>query len=72
MTATTPSIDQHVLEQKIGVAFSALSGMVTSSMIHVGQQLGLYKAMAGRGPVTAARGAAEVSAQCVGVADRCT
>jgi 2-polyprenyl-3-methyl-5-hydroxy-6-metoxy-1,4-benzoquinol methylase len=53
------TINQEIVEQKLGVAFGALTGLVTASMIHVGHDLGLYGAMDGRGPLTAAQLAAE-------------
>ena len=53
------SINPEVVEQKIGVAFSALGGVVAASMMHIGELLGLYQAMAGKGPVTAAQLAEE-------------
>ena len=59
MTAQTMEVNPEVIEQKIGVVFGALGGLVTSSMIHVGHELGLYRAMAGKGPITAARLAAD-------------
>jgi hypothetical protein len=55
VTAPTVEINTEVIEQKIGVVFGALGGLVTSSMIHIGNELGLYRAMAGKGPITAAR-----------------
>ena len=46
---TTVEINPEVVEQKIGIAFGGLGGVVLASMIHIGHHLGLYKAMAGRG-----------------------
>jgi hypothetical protein len=37
--AATLTINTEVIEQKISVVFGALSGLVTSSMIHVGHDL---------------------------------
>jgi 2-polyprenyl-3-methyl-5-hydroxy-6-metoxy-1,4-benzoquinol methylase len=59
VTAPIIEIIPEIVEQKIGVVFGALGGLVTSSMIHVGNELGLYRAMAGKGPITAARLAAD-------------
>ena len=59
VTAPTMEVNPEVIEQKIGVVFGALGGMVTSTMIHIGNELGLYRAMAGKGPITAARLAAD-------------
>jgi hypothetical protein len=43
MTATL-TINPEIIEQKIEVVFGALGGLVTSSMIHVGHELVLYRA----------------------------
>ncbi len=59
MIAPTMEINPEIIEQKMGVVFGALGGLVTSSMIHVGNELGLYRAMAGKGPITAAQLAAD-------------
>jgi 2-polyprenyl-3-methyl-5-hydroxy-6-metoxy-1,4-benzoquinol methylase len=58
VTATTEA-NPEVVQQKIGVVFTALSGLVTSSMIHLGYELGLYRAMAGKGSMTGAQLAAD-------------
>ena len=52
MSASPAVIDPAVVEQKIGAAFGALGGAMVASMIHVGERLGLYRAMAGRGPMS--------------------
>jgi ubiquinone/menaquinone biosynthesis C-methylase UbiE len=59
MTAATIEINPEIIEQKIGLVFGALGGLVTSGMIHVGHELGLYGAMDGKGPITAERLAAD-------------
>jgi ubiquinone/menaquinone biosynthesis C-methylase UbiE len=59
MTTATLDINAEIIEQKLGVVFGALGGLTTSSMIHVGHELGLYRAMSGKGPITAERLAAE-------------
>jgi hypothetical protein len=56
---TTTEVNPEVVQQKIGVVFAALSGLVTSSMIHLGYELSLYRTMAGKGPMTAAQLAAD-------------
>jgi ubiquinone/menaquinone biosynthesis C-methylase UbiE len=56
---TTTEVNPEIVQQKIGVVFGALSGLVTSSMVHLGYELGLYRAMAGKGPMTAAQLAAD-------------
>lgn len=38
----------------MGAAFSAMGGVVAASMMHIGEQLGLYRAMVGKGPLTSA------------------
>ena len=49
------TVNFEVVQQKVGVVFGAFSGLVTSAMIHVGYELGLYRAMAGKGSITAAQ-----------------
>jgi 2-polyprenyl-3-methyl-5-hydroxy-6-metoxy-1,4-benzoquinol methylase len=56
---TTTEVNPEVVQQKIGVVFAALSGLVTSSMIHLGYELGLYRTMASKGSMTAAQLAAD-------------
>ncbi|MCC7363092.1 MAG: methyltransferase domain-containing protein [Dehalococcoidia bacterium] len=51
---TTTQIDPAVVEAKAGVAFGALIGAVTAGTIYLGERLGLYRAMAGAGPLTSA------------------
>src|SRR5690348_4820654 len=52
---TTTEVNPDTLQEKIGVVLGAFGGLVTSSMIHIGHELGLYKAMAGMGSITAAQ-----------------
>ena len=52
MSSAPASIDPAIVEAKIGAAFGAFGGVMVSSMIYVGHRLGLYKAMAGKGPLT--------------------
>ncbi len=52
MSSAPASIDPAIVEQKVGAAFGAFGGVMISSMIYVGHRLGLYKAMAGKGPLT--------------------
>jgi SAM-dependent methyltransferase len=54
VTTVAESINPEVVEQKVGAAFGALGGVFVASMIYLGHQLGLYKAMAGQGPMTSA------------------
>src|SRR6186997_411563 len=51
--------DPQVIEQKIGAAYGALGGLLSGAMMHVGGNLGLYKGMAGAGPLTSAELAAK-------------
>src|SRR5207237_10228169 len=55
MASPTQSVDPAVIEQKIGIAFGAVGGVVTAGMIHLGNKLGLYRALAGAGPLTSAQ-----------------
>ncbi len=50
----TTALDPAILEQKGGIAFGALTGLITAGLIHAGERLGIYRAMAGAGPVTTA------------------
>ncbi len=56
---TTFEVNPDALQEKIGVVLGAFGGLVTSSMIHVGHELGIYKTMAGKGSITAAQLATE-------------
>lgn len=46
-------VDQAKLEAFMGQAVSDLGAAISGLMVHLGDELGLYKAMAGAGPVTA-------------------
>ena len=48
-------VDQAKLEAFMGQAVSDLGAAISGLMVHLGDELGLYKAMAGAGPVTAAQ-----------------
>ncbi len=55
MTATeTSPIDQARLEAFVGQAVTDMGAAISGLLLHIGDRLGLYKAMAGAGPVTAA------------------
>ena len=43
--ALTP--DPQVIEAKIGAAYGALDGLLSTAMMHIGGNLGLYKALVG-------------------------
>ncbi|MER5638559.1 methyltransferase domain-containing protein [Kitasatospora sp. NPDC002227] len=47
------TIDQHRLEQFVGQAVSDMAAAVSGLLVHLGDRLGLYRAMAGAGPLTA-------------------
>lgn len=46
------NIDPAILEQKAGAGFGAFTGLITAGLMHAGVNLGLYRAMAGAGPVS--------------------
>jgi SAM-dependent methyltransferase len=48
-------VDQAKLEAFMGQAVSDLGAAISGLMVHLGDELGLYKAMAGAGPLTAAQ-----------------
>src|SRR6185437_12765507 len=48
-------IDQAKLEQFAGQAVGDMAAAISGLLVHIGDQLGLYRAMAAAGPVTPAR-----------------
>ena len=55
MTTTTQApIDEAKLEQFVGSVVGDLGATLNTALIRIGDELGLYKAMAGAGPLTAA------------------
>jgi SAM-dependent methyltransferase len=52
MTTQTP-IDEAKLEQFVGSVIGDLGATLNTALIRIGDELGLYKAMAGAGPMTA-------------------
>jgi SAM-dependent methyltransferase len=52
MALDRQTIDETALEALVGKAVSELAAGYAGVMIDIGQRLGLYKAMAGRGPLT--------------------
>ena len=54
MTATQAPIDQAKLEQFVGSMVGDLGATLNTALIRIGDQLGLYRAMAGAGPLTPA------------------
>jgi SAM-dependent methyltransferase len=53
-TTETSPIDQARLEAFVGRAVTDMGAAISGLLLHIGDRLGLYKAMAGAGPVTAA------------------
>ena len=53
-----PSLDEGALEQFVHQAVGDLAAAISGLMMHLGDRLGLYRAMAGAGPVTSAELAA--------------
>src|SRR6185312_631824 len=52
MTTTTPVIDEAKLETFVGQAVLDMGAAISGLLLHIGDRLGLYKAMAGAGPIT--------------------
>lgn len=52
MSKRTGAIDPAVVEAKVELAMGYLGGMVIAGSIYLGDELGLYRALDGRGPVT--------------------
>jgi SAM-dependent methyltransferase len=65
MTATTATIDEAQLEQFIGSVAGDLGATLNTALIRIGDKLGLYRAMAGAGPLTP-----EELAESTGTAER--
>jgi SAM-dependent methyltransferase len=53
-TIDTPRLDEAALEQFVNQAVGDLAAAISGLMLHLGDRLGLYRAMAGAGPVTPA------------------
>jgi len=53
-TTETNQIDEAKLEAFVGQAVTDMGAAISGLLLHIGDRLGLYKAMAGAGPVTAA------------------
>lgn len=52
MTAPTAAINPEIVEAKAGAAFGYLAGAIVAGTIWIGDELGLYRAMAGAGALT--------------------
>lgn len=53
-TTEIPTIDQAQLEAFVGQAVTDMGAAISGLLLRIGDRLGLYKAMAGAGPVTSA------------------
>jgi 2-polyprenyl-3-methyl-5-hydroxy-6-metoxy-1,4-benzoquinol methylase len=51
-TIDTPRLDEAALEQFVNQAVGDLAAAISGLMVHLGDRLGLYRAMAGSGPMT--------------------
>ncbi len=51
-TIDTPRLDEAALEQFVHQAVGDLAAAISGLMVHLGDRLGLYRAMAGSGPMT--------------------
>jgi SAM-dependent methyltransferase len=51
-TTEIPTIDQAKLEAFVGQAVVDMGAAISGLLLHIGDRLGLYKAMAGAGPIT--------------------
>jgi hypothetical protein len=54
-TTQTNPIDEARLEAFVGQAVTDMGAAISGLLLHIGDRLGLYKAMAGAGPVTPGR-----------------
>jgi SAM-dependent methyltransferase len=63
MSEATPVVDADELKRFSFSVWSYKQGEMVSLMIHIGDRLGLYRALAGAGPVTAAELAAKTGLQ---------
>ena len=53
-TTDIPALDQARLEAFVGQAVVDMGAAISGLLLHLGDRLGLYKAMAGAGPITSA------------------
>ncbi len=53
-TTDIPTIDEAKLEAFVGQAVVDMGAAISGLLLHIGDRLGLYKAMAGAGPITSA------------------
>ncbi len=52
-TIETPAVDEAKLGAFVGQAVTDMGAAISGLLLHLGDRLGLYKAMAGAGPITA-------------------
>src|SRR6476661_4189565 len=62
-TIDPPRVDESALEQFVHQAVGDLAAAISGLMVHLGDRLGLYRAMAGTGPVTPSALAARTGTQ---------
>ena len=55
MAIAPPTIDEHKLNAFMGQIVGELGATVNAGLIVIGDRLGLYRAMAGAGPMTASQ-----------------
>jgi len=65
MASSTPAIDEAKLEAFMGQAVTDMGAVISAPLFIIGERLGLYRAMAGAGPLTS-----EEVAQRAGAAER--
>ena len=53
-TTDIPAIDEARLEAFVGQAVVDMGAAISGLLVHIGDRLGLYKAMASAGPITSA------------------
>jgi hypothetical protein len=53
-TTESPTIDDAKLEAFAGQAVTDMGAAISGLLLHIGDRLGLYRAMAGAGPITSA------------------
>ena len=53
-TTETPTVDQAKLEAFVGQAVTDMGAAISGLLLHIGDRLGLYKVLAGAGPITSA------------------
>lgn len=51
-TTDIPILDEAKLEAFVGQAVADMGAAISGLLLHLGDRLGLYKAMAGAGPIT--------------------